>query len=279
MQKLVIEAQTDRDKAAQLWQQVQRYAFKVACKYKGLAEIDDLKQEAFLGYSAAVQSYNPDKGDFLPYMGRIVSQRISRYITSNNTGAAIPEYLKRQSAQLKHYREEFYKENGRTPKDEEAAAALNMSAEKIRNLENISLLLTAASIEKPLVEDLTLGDVIPDAEDRITDTIEDTDRAQIGRELAEALQDTDGGEVLYLLFVEQLSTRRAAAETGRTFTQINRDKSRALKQIRRGAHRHKLKAYFDEYLKTNYYTGSGLTRFLQRDESIVEHIALKSLGA
>lgn len=67
--------QGDQEALLRLWQGVSRLAYKVAMRYKdaallnGAVDVDDLKQCAFLGFYDAVNTYEPDKGDFLPHMG------------------------------------------------------------------------------------------------------------------------------------------------------------------------------------------------------------------
>ncbi len=47
---------------SQLWQQTKAYIYKVAKRYSGYAEMDDLMQEGYLGLNAAVEHYKPDQG-------------------------------------------------------------------------------------------------------------------------------------------------------------------------------------------------------------------------
>lgn len=44
-----------------LWQQNQGFIHKMAVRYSGFAEIEDLKQEAYIGLCAAVEHYDEDK--------------------------------------------------------------------------------------------------------------------------------------------------------------------------------------------------------------------------
>ena len=67
--------ENDRQEALlQSWQGFSHLAYKVAMRYReaaqlnGAVDTDDLKQCAFLGFLSAVNSYDPDKGAFEPYM-------------------------------------------------------------------------------------------------------------------------------------------------------------------------------------------------------------------
>lgn len=75
MNNLAMKAQKgDQEALLQLWQGVSRLAYKLAMRYKDIAQLngavdlDDLKQCAFLGFFDAVNRYDPDRGAFSTYM-------------------------------------------------------------------------------------------------------------------------------------------------------------------------------------------------------------------
>ena len=70
----------------QLWQQTKAYIYKVAKKYSGYAEMDDLMQEGYLGLNAAVEHYKPDQGTkFISYLTFWLKMRMQRYIENNGS--------------------------------------------------------------------------------------------------------------------------------------------------------------------------------------------------
>lgn len=70
LNNLAVEAQTDAKALLQLWYKVYRYAYKIALKYRHIAQrdcavdADDLKQCAFMGFHRAVMGFDPVQGDF-----------------------------------------------------------------------------------------------------------------------------------------------------------------------------------------------------------------------
>lgn len=71
MNDLAMKAQSGNRKALlQLWQGVSRLSYKIAMRYKRIADLngavdtDDLKQCAFLGFYEAVQGFDPLQGSF-----------------------------------------------------------------------------------------------------------------------------------------------------------------------------------------------------------------------
>ena len=76
MNDLALKAQKgDREALLQLWQGYSHYAYKIAMRYQkaaalnGAADVDDLKQCAFLGFYEAVQGFDPLQGSFITLMG------------------------------------------------------------------------------------------------------------------------------------------------------------------------------------------------------------------
>ena len=77
------------DNMLRLWEQNRRFIFKMANRYRGQAEEDDLIQEGYLGLCRAVDGYDPDQGvNFLPYAGNWIRQGMARFIHNNGTHCA-----------------------------------------------------------------------------------------------------------------------------------------------------------------------------------------------
>ena len=55
-----------------LWIQCKAFVAKMARKYSGYAEMDDLMQEGFLGLCDAVEHYEPEEGDEVPVLCRFL---------------------------------------------------------------------------------------------------------------------------------------------------------------------------------------------------------------
>ena len=63
-----------------LWQQTEGFIAKLAMKYQGRAEFEDLKQEGYIGLCEAVRQYAPDRGvPFLNYAAFWIRQAMRRY--------------------------------------------------------------------------------------------------------------------------------------------------------------------------------------------------------
>lgn len=54
-------------------------------KYKGFANYEDLKQDARIALYLALQSYNPEKGDFFWWVNKYVKTKVSREANKHST--------------------------------------------------------------------------------------------------------------------------------------------------------------------------------------------------
>ena len=69
------------DNMLKLWQQTEGFIAKLAMSYQGYAELEDLKQEGYIGLCEAVRQYDAGKGvPFINYAAFWIRQAMRRYI-------------------------------------------------------------------------------------------------------------------------------------------------------------------------------------------------------
>ena len=88
-EQLVARIQAGEETVAnmlQLWQQTKAFVAKLAKKYKGYAEFDDLMQEGYLGLNEAVNHYDVSQHiPFINYAAYWIKQRMQRFTERNST--------------------------------------------------------------------------------------------------------------------------------------------------------------------------------------------------
>ena len=85
-----------------LYEQNHGFIHKMALKYSGYAEIEDLKQEAYIGLCAAVEHYDEDKGvAFISYAGFWIKQTMQRYIDNCGGVVRLPVHAREWIAKYK----------------------------------------------------------------------------------------------------------------------------------------------------------------------------------
>ncbi|MCD8073622.1 MAG: sigma-70 family RNA polymerase sigma factor [Lachnospiraceae bacterium] len=154
----------DGELIAQLYTQCQYYIFKIAKKYCGLAEIDDLVQEGFFGLCRAVQHYRVDMGNsFLTYATYWIEAAMQRYIERQSAvSMAVYQRVRKYRKFISH----FMDEHNREPTETEICTGLNLSQQNLATIQRAEQALNAKSLDARVSndadsEECTLGDVIP----------------------------------------------------------------------------------------------------------------------
>lgn len=150
-----------------LYQNNKPAIYKIAKKYGGYNNIDDLIQEGFIGLMRAVESYDPDHDSgasffhyAMPWIIKSVTRSLAYYEPVRISEGERQRYFK--------YRNILSQREARgLPCDlSSMAKALNWTEKKTEEVQGYALMLSQASLETPVgsEEDTTLMDMIPSAE-------------------------------------------------------------------------------------------------------------------
>lgn len=75
----------------QLWEQNRGLIGTIAVKYKGYEDLDDLRQQGYIGLCNAVENYRAGEGiPFANYAALWIRQSMTRYIENNGKLVRIP---------------------------------------------------------------------------------------------------------------------------------------------------------------------------------------------
>ena len=265
-----------------LWGNYQELINKLCNKYSKLAEFDDLKQECFLLLCGAVKSFDVNKNiEFITYLYTAINRGLSSYINSNNA-LKIPGNTVALANKFKKYTKDFERDKGRVPTYQEKVVYIKYFMKQdtrlLETFEKVDTAQKAVSFETPLSDDgLTLGEILEDGTDFVTNVCRQVDHAKMSKSLYEAINnlDQDKRRVIFLYSMNGATAKEVETLTGIPHTRVCSLKDSAFWKLRHCKQTQELKNYVEVYLPTCSTRRTGLSRFKNTWTSATEFEAMR----
>lgn len=270
------------DNMLQLWQQNQKFITKMAYKYDGYENIEDLQQEGYIGLCHAVDGYNPEEGvPFINYAAFWFKQVMQRYIENCGTAVRIPIQAQAKVRKYRKFCDEFEKHYARKPTPNEIYRYTGLSEESIKKLEKTARMGQMGSLDSPLKGDedgeLTVVDTVMGKEN-VEDTILDRVQRQQLKETLWGLVDTlpeEQSQVVKKRYREGLALKDIATEMNYTYQQAAQLQRKGLGMLRHPSRSNKLRPFlYDDGTYSRAIKGCGVERFNNTWTSSTEFAAL-----
>lgn len=282
-EQLVLRIQAGENEAEnmlELWQQNKGFIYKMAIKYKGYAEIEDLLQEGYIGLCYAVQHYNADQySSFIHYAAFWIKQVMLRYIDNCCSVVRIPVNARNEILQYKKIHSEYRKWYGKEPTDREMRAFLGVSIEKLESIKKNALAVTVRSLDEPIGgedEDILLSDTLSSDQELEEDIIKRLDTAAMTEALWSAVDELPDNmpEVLRHRYQDNMTRNEVGQQLGITASQAGTIEYKALRKLRIPSKCEQFRGYYEQYISASPIYHVGVERFNRTWTSSVEAVVL-----
>ncbi len=201
-------------------------------------EVDDLMQEAYFGLMDAVMKYIPGETTFMTYAEYWIKGKARKYIYKQYALVTVSERVLGRVARINRFCEEYQKNNGRVPSDDEICKGVNITRYKYQMAIKAKNALEYWCLDMPLCDEddgcSNVGDYIPDDKNIVDELVNSLAQQKVKTDLWEAVDSLPSlqQQIIQSRFVQDNSQVQAAKKLYIDRNKLRRQECIALKRLR-----------------------------------------------
>ena len=269
-----------------LWQQNRGFIALVAKNYQAFEDIEDLKQEGYIGLCRAVDEYKPQEGvAFMTYAGYWIRQQMQRYVENCSSVVRVPSHARAKAHQYEKIVDDHRKEYGCKPANDQLRRYFGDIQSNTIELARSASTGRIQSLDMSVGEgdDCTVGDLLPgtaDVEGDVLDRVEQEELRAVLWGTVDTLPEKQA-ETIRMRYRQSRTLKQIGEELGCSVEMARTHERKALRELRKPSRAKKLKPFFPEAERQQIYSraisGTGLTSFEHSWTSATEREAIKGL--
>jgi RNA polymerase primary sigma factor len=234
-----------------LYQNNKGLIFKMANRYKELADFDDLCQEGYLGLAYASEQWKEGEATFSTYALYWIKCYMIKYLENNNNVVRLPSGTLAQIKQMKDITAKYYMSKGRKPTIKELAKAMKLKESQIKRIVEGALFLNMKSTAERISEQddsLTLGDTIKDDNNNIENFEEAMQQAQLKTVLWGIVDSLDAkqSKLIHEKYEKRRDRQAIADDMGLSLAKLRTIETHAMREMRKSSNEKKLRPFYEQ---------------------------------
>jgi len=225
---------------------------KIVRRYKGVEDLEDLRQESYFGLVRAAELWSPDKGgSFITYAVFWIRQAIQSYLINCGGVVRIPANRRAQIGRYKRVVHAYQIQFGRDPSERELCAVLGLRREQLEELQKDVRALRIRSTSEVIGgedDDLTLEDTIAADGDAMEDTVERVYQQELSDELLSCVNELkpQQADIIRSRYIEGRTLSECGAVIGVSVERARAIQQQALRELRKPRYTKRLLPYLDD---------------------------------
>lgn len=279
--KLIKAGEDTAENMLALYQQNIGMITKMAERYRGVTDTDDLMQEGYIGLCNAVDAYDSEAGaSFLHYALFWIRQAMQRYLENCGSCIRIPVPQQQRIRKYEKLQQQYLQAFGREPQEWELCRLMDVSRNVLYQIKKESANRRIQSLDVYVGEDeeTPLVDLVPDSRNDYEEVLDQIEQEQLQATiwpLVDSLPDQQA-QVIRMRYQEDATLRETGEEIGVTPERVRIIQSNALRELRKPSRSNLLRPFlYDDRVRSAGMKGTGAQRFSETWTSATERTALE----